>query len=538
MKFAAGLLLFIFLGLDFNSNAETPNWLWYRGWNNSTADPNAITADVNGNVYVTGSFYGKLIMGTDTFLNNGSGDVCLVKYNAQGVLQWVKTAGGASGDAAHAITTDAGGYVYIAGIFYSDSIFFGSFKLTDSGNSPNSFIVKYDPQGHVVWAKGLNASSGSNINGIGADANSNIYVSGAFTGQVTIGNTTLSNEGVFTAKYDALGNAIWAQTAASSNGGVSNGISVDRSGNTYITGSFTQQLTFGTTTLQAWQGGSNIFVTKYDVGGNLLWAKCASVPNQAYANDYSMAISTDTAGNAYITGQFSSTMVLGSQSLTSANTNALFMAKYDSSGQVAWAMSTGQDNAYTFGASIAVNSNGNALLAGYFNTPSIVLDTITLSGDNGGSFVAEYNGTGHVQWAKSIGYPSGGKIYGVAADPFGNAYVTGAYGTQVFGLDTLFNPGVLAAKLGDGAPEAVVDVNNPKDNITIYPNPTTGNLYLKGLSGNSIIEIYNVFGQLIYATQTGLNDIAIILPPAGRGVYCYRISDGTEVVKAGKIVIE
>lgn len=58
-------------------------------------------------------------------------------------------------------------------------------------------------------------------------------------------------------------------------------ISIDASGNSYITGYFDSTATFGTTTLRSY-GRTDIFVAKFDDTGNCFWAKQAGGTNVDY----------------------------------------------------------------------------------------------------------------------------------------------------------------------------------------------------------------------------------------------------------------
>ncbi|MBL0070860.1 MAG: SBBP repeat-containing protein [Bacteroidetes bacterium] len=76
----------------------------------------------------------------------------------------------------------------------------------------------------------------------------------------------------------------------------------------------------------------NIFLTKYDSSGNVLWAKCAGGTS---VNAVSNSVATDLYGNVYITGSFgSSTMIFDSDTLINNGLYNVFTAKYDSTGNV------------------------------------------------------------------------------------------------------------------------------------------------------------------------------------------------------------
>jgi hypothetical protein len=89
-------------------------------------------------------------------------------------------------------------------------------------------------------------------------------------------------------------------------------IAVDAGGNSYVTGIFRGNASFGTTNLTS-SGSTDIFIAKYDASGNVLWAK------QAGGQDIDAAknIEVDVSGNSYITGEFQGSATFGSTTLTS-----------------------------------------------------------------------------------------------------------------------------------------------------------------------------------------------------------------------------
>ena len=86
-----------------------------------------------------------------------------------------------------------------------------------------------------------------------------------------------ANEEMFLVKYDPNGNLVWAKAATGSFSVSGFAVATDNSGNIFVTGSFGHHnfggnVTFGTTTLTS-VGGGDVFVAKYDPSGNVLWAK-------------------------------------------------------------------------------------------------------------------------------------------------------------------------------------------------------------------------------------------------------------------------
>lgn len=372
------------------------NVVWAKSAGGSSADQgNSIAADASGNTYVTGFFQSSSItFGSITLTNSGLYNIFIVKYDAGGNVIWAKSVGGSSGNG---IAIDGSGNAYITGYFYNSSIIFGSTTLTGSGNQ-DMFIVKYDASGNVVWAKSAGGSSDDEGLGIAVDGSGNSCITGYFrSSSITIGSTVLINSGiinVFSVKYDASGNVIWAKSAGGSSTDYGKGIIVDGSGNTYVAGFFvSSSIAFGSITLTH-TGTYDMFIVKYDGSGNEVWAQ--STGGIAIGG----GIAVDGSGNTYVTGSFkSSSIIFGSTTLTNAdgsgNTNDMFIAKYDTSGNVIWAKSAG-GSSDDYGQGIAVDGSGIVSVTSYFQSSSIAFGSTTLTNAGGGSadmYIAKLNTT-------------------------------------------------------------------------------------------------------------------------------------------------
>lgn len=297
------------------------------------------------------------------------------------------------------------------------------------------------------WARSASCTGGTEGLDVASDASGNVYVMGWYTGpSISFGSITLYSQNpnryyAYLAKYDSSGNVLWAKKAGGTGISLGSGVAVDFAGNAYITGLYdSSYVFFGNDTLS--YNGTNIFLTKYDSSGNVLWAKCAGGVS---VNASSTSVATDPFGNVYITGFFhSSNLIIGSDTLTNYGNYNVFTAKYDSSGNALWAKS-GQGTTYDLSYSVASDASGNAYITGYFASPFIVFDTDTLFNPNlfYTIFLVKYDPSGNVTLAKSsIG---GGGNYGtcVTTSSSGNIYITGHFNSYpiIFGSDTLLPSG-------------------------------------------------------------------------------------------------
>jgi hypothetical protein len=185
--------------------------LWAKGEGGSDYDTgNSVATDANGNVYATGYFASPtLVVGASTFVNAGSNDMFMVKYNSTGMLLWAKVIGGSGNDAGISLTTNEAQDVYITGNFGSPTLVVGSTTLTNANalsNTSDIFIVKYDSTGTDIWAKSAGGNSSDGVHSVATDLTGGVYLAGWFGSPTVIfGSDTLTNPGgfsIYIAKID------------------------------------------------------------------------------------------------------------------------------------------------------------------------------------------------------------------------------------------------------------------------------------------------------------------------------------------------
>ncbi len=258
-------------------------------------------------------------------------------------------------------------------------------------------------------------------------------------------------------------------------------------------------------------GVSDAFIVKYDPMGNVLWAKSAGGNNE----DVVRSLTTDISGNVIAVGAFLSPIITFSSILLS-NPNVIysivFIVKYDSLGNALWAKKIGGNfiSQGVFGTSITNNSIGNIIVSGYFKADSVRIGTTMLYNYGGWTdiFIAEYNSSGNVLWAKS----AGGNFYDVAnsitCHNDGSIIITGSFYDLYcyFGSITLMNanwissPDFFIAKL-DTVSITKIKEHIHNNSMNIFPNPTTSQINITSFFIIDKIEITNVMGQIIYSAM-------------------------------------
>ncbi len=543
------LLLTTTVLLISNCFSQVTNWAWAK---NATASglgssANGIDCDSNGNSIIVGHFRSaNITFGGITVTNGGNNNnVFVVKYNASGGALWAKSAGGANDAFGESVAVDVNGNIYITGSFSSPSITFGSFTLTNFGGS-DVFVVKYNSSGSAIWAKNYGGTSNEWGYGIATDINGNVYITGAYTSSsASFGSSTLTNVGgsdVFLVKCDTNGNVLWADNAGGSiysDGATS--VSVDTSGNAYITGYYlSSPILFGSISLTNTGGTDNFFVTKYNTSGSVVWAKSAGVNDGGQGN----SIKADAIGNTYITGTMgSSTMTFGSITLSNPG---VFIVKYNSSGNVIWAKCAGGLSLNAKGNSISIDPQGNSYITGYFDGTTIVFGTTTLTNTNWAYdiYIAEYDSSGNPIWATSCGGTDADIASGITLDNNQNIIITGGFlsNSIAFGSTTLTNSSAgsfdaFTAKLDN---LTGIEENILAENISIYPNPfifqTT--ILFSEQQTNTTIKILDLIGKEIKIINFTGRQLVIEKGEMNAGVYFVQTTDEKKNITNKKIIIQ
>ena len=160
------------------------NVLWAKNYGSTAGDTaNSVTLDPAGNLYVTGFFSRTMTVEGVTVTSKGLFDVFLAKFDPNGALLWLKTAGGTGSDIGHGVVTDSLGNVGIVGEFQNTATF-GSHSVRAAGLG-DAFIAKYDGAGNNLWVHNGGSTTSFAVDpgkAIGADAANNFYITGDYTG--------------------------------------------------------------------------------------------------------------------------------------------------------------------------------------------------------------------------------------------------------------------------------------------------------------------------------------------------------------------
>jgi hypothetical protein len=119
----------------------------------------------------------------------------------------------------------------------------------------DAWVAKYNSSGKLQWKQQLGTLIYDDSLGVATDSGGNVYISGFTDGPLA--GTYKGDYDAWVAKYNSSGKLQWKQQLGSSVSDFSNGVTVDSSGNVYISG-FTAGALAGTN-----KGGADAWVAKY-----------------------------------------------------------------------------------------------------------------------------------------------------------------------------------------------------------------------------------------------------------------------------------
>lgn len=232
-------------------------------------------------------------------------------------------------------------------------------------------------------------------------------------------------------------------------------------------------------------GGLDIYVSKYDTSGNLIWAKRFG----GTEDDGGSSITVDDSGNVYFTGNFEGTADFNPgvdvYNLTSNGSSDIFVCKLDSDGNFLWAKQMGG----TFkesGNGITVDGSGSVYVTGHFESmvdfdPGTGNSKVTSRGQTD-IFILKLSTTGDFQWVKHIGAEAYDRGEALHVDNANNLFLTGSFSGTVD-----FDPGDGIYELtSTGASGFVLKLNKMGDFewATKLPNNITGYAIALDAPGN------------------------------------------------------
>lgn len=382
---------------------------------------NGIAVDASGNAYVVGrtnsvgsptsSAFPTTAGSFASTYRGGDFDAFAFKLNAQGNnLAYSTFLGGSDNDSAVGLAVDVSGNAYVTGGARSFDFPTTSTAYQPSNNgSTDAYILKLNATGSALLYSTYFGGSGTDRGSqMAVDPSGNATLVGYtnsvdFPTQDATQPDLAGNFDVFIAKFNADASALTYSTYLGGAGDDKGyGVALDTGGNAYLTG---QTASNNFPTLNPYQPAFSTcgtapcydaFVTKLSQAGALAYSTYLGGAN----DDRGLSIAVNANGNAYVAGFTASTNfpVKNPSQGNNAGSYDAFVAKLNAAGNAlsystyyGGSSSDSESNNITYSGGLALDSAGNAYIAGFTfstNLPTMNPYQATNHGNND-AFIAK-----------------------------------------------------------------------------------------------------------------------------------------------------
>ncbi|WP_437601928.1 hypothetical protein WMF28_09975 [Sorangium sp. So ce590] len=221
----------------------------------------AVAVDAEKNAIVVGESAGAVDFGGGPIVSAGDYDVFVAKLDAEGEHVWSRGFGDAATQRALAVAVDGAGNVVVGGEMAGMVDFGGGPR--NAGAEGSVFVAKLDAEGEHVWSRRI-GEQGASLGQVVVDGAGNVLVAGSFRGEARIGRGLLVSAGeddAFAVKLDPGGELVWARRFGGTGADRGTGVAIDLDGAAVVTGAFSGRVAFGETSLDS-GAGADVFVAR------------------------------------------------------------------------------------------------------------------------------------------------------------------------------------------------------------------------------------------------------------------------------------
>ena len=356
---------------------------------------------------------------------------------------WVQGIGGAKDDNIKTVTnTSDGGYI-VGGTFSSNTIELENgleFTNKSVNNNTDSFVIKYNQFGEILWTEKIGEEAIDHINSIAECTDGGYIAVGEFSSStIDFGNDIkITNTGdldAYMIKFSHEGETEWVKTIEGTKAEYIESVTATPDGGYIAGGTFlSKSINLGNGINLSNDGITNGMIIKYSSEGNAEWAKAIN----GNKNNSIKTVSATKDGGCIAGGSFDSSSLELENGITLNNkgNDDAMLIKFNSSGEIEFAKAIGgTDNDYI--KSAKGTSDGGYIIGGSFTSSSLELETgVTLSNkgsENG--IIAKYNQDGKIEWAKVIGDEKNESIESVIETNNGDYIAVGEFKTSNLDLE-------------------------------------------------------------------------------------------------------
>jgi len=269
---------------------------------------------------------GYIMAGVTKSFGAGGWDVCLAKTDSMGVIQWSTAIGGLLED-----------YCFAVERTYDDNYVIAGYTKSAGAGEADALLLKVDPAGNLLWAKTWGGLQDDGFFSVEQTSDG---------GFILLGWTSVfgfPNDEAYLVKTDSAGNTEWTKTYGGIASDVGESVIQTSEGGFLLAG---HTYSFGVS-------GEEGYVIKTDAAGNLLWSKTYG----AISDEVFYAVKELAANNGYILLGTTNSFTSGDNDIwltkIDLTGNVVWSQKY-----------SGSANHYDSGFSLDIKSNNEFLIAG------------------------------------------------------------------------------------------------------------------------------------------------------------------------------
>jgi hypothetical protein len=426
-----------------DANVETelaPSWFkTFGGINNE--EVKAVTADSQGNVYVTGIFRNTFTIGDQTLEHSQPGtdtaDFFVASYAPDASFRWAHAYGANGNDNTFEIAIDDQDRIYVAGAHHSNLTVGEQVLQVKGGNDADIFVISFDTEGELLWAKNWGGPYGETPRDLSINPAGDVFITGSYQGSMTADDFTVPAEvgtghlsDVFVLAVDAESHdAIWLKSYAGDGHDVGTALEADNTRNVVLGVSYQYDLTLNDT-VSLNTGGMNFRVglIRLDHTGEVVFAQDFGGPGVLEI----IGLGLGEGGHAYFTGVFSETVNFGGEDLVAADAHDVMLASFGPNGDHLWSVGfTG--SSFDQAIDLEVKDDG-IYITGRFKNDLNFGELVLNSPDNYDIFLGRFSTVdGSPIWVDSAGGVEDDQANGIGLAGDGGIFVGGYHrGTITF----------------------------------------------------------------------------------------------------------
>ncbi len=542
------------------NNVQAQNFQWLSRVGGPSYDPsphipdeliNDIATDEQGNVYACGRIRDNSNINGQAISTYGGNDIFLCKFDCFGNLVWYRVAGNSDdGDNGISLALDGLGHIYLTGEVYGNSGPTGQINFFDTVyhvNTRSMFLAKLDTSGNFIWGKIATSGSFGEKIVIDSEGKINVLVYNYVPGALFPGINVIA--AFYVVRFDPSGNV---EKALKITDGYSGGfrdmkMSADRE--FYFVGDYPLDSNIiGGVIMRkiSPQNSYDFFCIKLDTSGIAQWYIHYGLNVSSFSHGYGCAF--DANGDLFITGGAYNGLVLGPDTMrnslapTSPN-DFPFVAKVNPLGQILWARNLHANDIARATGGLAVKSNGNALISGFFIDRVIMGPDSFVGSGSHNLFISEFSNNGAILYGTPVPTINGGtnsEPRRTIRDAADNIIFAGAYdGNLIVNGNTVpyaggYTDGFII-KWGSALCTVGIEdgLSFNKESVLVYPNPATDRVRFKfpeNLSTASMLCIFDLMGREVRKVfiPAHTTEQSLELNGLPSGLYHYAIQNSVE----------